>query len=191
MEARPAAVFGAAKPVAVRDVPDAPVSAAPAGPVSALPSRPGPPGERPRLQLAPRSASDAAPAAGTGARAASVFGEARPREVALQAQGKDPRVEDLKQYHAVDRPLSEEEKALKAEVEAAEAAAQAEGADTAAKESARELALKLAKLTLELDDKVRFAQAAHKSNGSVAKEDAKWRKADAAAPPVDAPAAAA
>ena len=181
VEARPAAVFGAAKPVAVRDVPDAAPADAAASFSPAPPSRPGPPGERPRLQLAPRSAADAAAAAGTGgARAASVFGDARPREVALQAQGKDPRLEDLKLYHAVDRPESEEEKALKAEVAAAEAAAAAEGADAALKEAARALALKLATLTLELDDKIRFAQAAHKSsgNGNVAKQDDKWRKTD-------------
>jgi hypothetical protein len=174
VETRPAAVFGAAKPVAVRDVPDAaPVDAPSFSP--APPSRPGPPGERPRLQLAPRSAADAAAAGTGGARAASVFGDARPREVALQAQGKDPRLEDLKLYHAVDRPESEEEKALKAEVAAAESAAAAEGADESLKQAARALAVKLATLTLELDDKVRFAQAAHKSNGNVAKDD-KWRK---------------
>lgn len=61
--------------------------------------------ERPRLNLAPRSA---APAAGAGAAAgaskASVFGAARPREEVLREQGRDAVKEDLRLEHeAVDR----------------------------------------------------------------------------------------
>jgi hypothetical protein len=63
-----------------------------------------PPRERPRLNLAPRSA--AAPAATTpaGASKASVFGAARPREEVLREQGRDAVKEDLALEHeAVDR----------------------------------------------------------------------------------------
>lgn len=193
-DGRGASVFGGAKPVAVRDVPDAPrvqPGPPPQGSRDTYAPRPPPPtGERPRLQLAPRS-TEAPPAVAEGTRPSSVFGNARPREDTLAAQGKDPRVEDLKQFHTVDRAQTEEEKRLKDELEAAEAAAKADGADAEAQAKARDLALKLAKLTLELDDKVRFATAHAKENGhgpssngaagpAAGKTDNKWRKADPA-----------
>lgn len=60
------------------------------------------PRERPRLNLAPRSA--AAPAAAAGASKASVFGAARPREEVLREQGRDAVKEDLKfEHEGVDR----------------------------------------------------------------------------------------
>lgn len=64
------------------------------------------PRERPRLNLAPRSAAPAGGAApgAHGASKASVFGAARPREEVLREQGRDAVKEDLKYEHeAVDR----------------------------------------------------------------------------------------
>lgn len=60
--------------------------------------------ERPRLNLAPRSAAPAAGGAAGGASKASVFGAARPREEVLKEQGRDAVKEDLRLEHeAVDR----------------------------------------------------------------------------------------
>ncbi|EFN58747.1 hypothetical protein CHLNCDRAFT_140448 [Chlorella variabilis] len=98
----------------------------------------GDPGrERPRLNLAPRSAAAAAGAAapGGGASNASVFGAARPREEVLREQGRDAVKEDLALEHeAVDRPESAEEAALRRQiadlqlrVEAGEADAEYQG----------------------------------------------------------------
>ncbi|KAI7843795.1 hypothetical protein COHA_002693 [Chlorella ohadii] len=138
--------------------------------------------ERPRLNLAPRSA---APAAGAGAAAgaskASVFGAARPREEVLREQGRDAVKEDLRLEHeAVDRPETAEEKSLQEEitnlqirVEAGEADAEYDGgeegegegeeAEASSKTVAQaleELEGRLQKLQLELDSKAKYARAA-------------------------------
>lgn len=193
-------IFGAAKPVAVREAPDVPIVAPPtrgperdqwtrAAPADAPPapeaSRGERPSERPKLQLAPKRAdSDASGAASSSS--SSVFGGARPRELALAEQGRDWRVEDLTLEHkAAARAPTAEEKALAAQVaEAKAAAAAAEAGSEAAQQAAAkatELELALAKLTLAVDDKARFVQhsAAKKEQG--AKEPAAAKEAKPAA----------
>ncbi|PSC72851.1 eukaryotic translation initiation factor 4B1-like [Micractinium conductrix] len=142
----------------------------------------GAPRERPRLNLAPRSAAPAGEGASGGASKASVFGAARPREEVLKEQGRDAVKEDLKYEHeAADRPETAEEKALKAEmanlqirVEAGEADAEFEeegkddeeaeekegGSTKTVAQALEELEGRLSKLQLELDAKAKYARAA-------------------------------
>ena len=179
-------IFGAAKPVAVREVADVPIVAPPtrgperdqwtrAAPADAPPApeaaRGERPSERPKLQLAPKRAE--ADAGGAGSSSSSVFGGARPRELALAEQGRDWRVEDLTLEHkGAARAPTAEEKALAEQVADAKAAAAAAEAGSeaaqAAAAKATELELALAKLTLAVDDKARFVQhsAAKKEHGA-------------------------
>jgi TAG lipase/steryl ester hydrolase/phospholipase A2/LPA acyltransferase len=125
---------------------------------------------RPKLVLKPRSA-DAAAAAAPAADAAdapraSVFGAARPREQVLSEQGRDAVSEDAalerRKATSAARRETSEEAALKKKAAEARARAAAEGeeeAKAAAEAEAAELDAALAKLSLELDDKARFARA--------------------------------
>eukprot|EP00887_Chlorella_sp_A99_P002638 scaffold6.g2638.t1 len=66
------------------------------------PGEDSPPRERPRLNLAPRTATAAAPPApAVGANRSSVFGAARPREEVLKEQGRDAikEEEEREQHH--------------------------------------------------------------------------------------------
>jgi len=194
---RASSVFGAATPVAVREVADAQHAPPPSqrdaqggtwerrarddapAATAAREERTSAPAERPKLQLAPRAASAAAadPAAQPAPAAGSaLFGGARPRELALQEQGKDYRLEDLKLAHGVRRADTAEEKAARVTLEAAQAAAAQPGADQASKAAVLDMELALAKLTLEIDDKVRFAAAQ-----SGKEKEAGWRKGGAPA----------
>lgn len=188
-EAKPS-IFGGATPVAVRELPAEaePVRAPAARVEEGRWERRGPapqeaaarPAERPKLQLAPRAGPAPPPSASaslaeSGERA-SLFGDAKPRELKLAEEGKDWRVEDAKvaaKAAAVARDDTPAESALRAELASAVSAAAAEGALAEAKAAAQELELRLAKLTLEVDDQRRFATA--KKDG--AKEgEGKWRK---------------
>lgn len=175
-------LFGDAKPVQVKEVEDKPREPVPqrdAGDSWGRREAPPPPppasredswkrgapeptrddappaGERPRLKLAPRSENAQASPADTGSAKASLFGGARPREELLKEQGRDWLKEELELARkAVSRKETKEEAALKKEVDALKA--KAEGGDEAAKASLAAKEEKLLKLSLELDDKVRF-----------------------------------
>ena len=130
---------------------------------------PPPSGERRKLNLQPRSAEAKAPAAATKS---SIFGGARPREETLAEKGRDWRKEDLALEHKVDRKPSKEEKSLSAQIELLKKQVEdgqgeasvpgEEGATVSSKLSSLEL--ELARLTLELDDKVRFSKGHSKSH---------------------------
>jgi hypothetical protein len=192
-EAKPS-IFGGATPVAVRELTaDAePVRAPPARPsgpdegrwerraappADAAPARPS---ERPKLQLAPRAATAPPPAdaaaaptslAERGGKAASVFGDARPRELKLAEEGRDWRVEDAKvaARSGGAREETPAEAALRAELALSQAAAAAEGASDEAKAAAVALELRLAAMVLAEDDKRRFATTGKGPEGG-------WRK---------------
>lgn len=106
---------------------------------------------------------------------ANPFGDAKPREVLLQEQGKDWRKMDLElERLGIDRPETEAEKMLKEEInelkkemaKAAEVKSNGESIPGCAEECAsmQDLLLKKVKdlelLICELDDKVRFGQKA-------------------------------
>lgn len=125
-------------------------------------------GERRKLNLQPRSAETKASAAPTKS---SIFGGARPREETLAEKGRDWRKEDLALEHKTDRKPSKEEKSLSAQIELLKKQVEdgqgeslvpgEEGRTVSSKLSSLEL--ELAKLTLELDDKVRFSKGHSKS----------------------------
>ena len=120
---------------------------------------------RPKLSLQKRSTDAPVGAAQTQS---SLFGGARPREEALKEAGRDWQAEDLKRsVDAVKRKEFKEEKELKAKIQAAKDA----GEDVSA------LELELTKLSLQLDDKIRFAKP--KPHDA---KDAKDAGEDAAAP---------
>ncbi|OVA20823.1 Plant specific eukaryotic initiation factor 4B [Macleaya cordata] len=109
------------------------------------------------------------------------FGDAKPREVLLEAQGKDWRKIDSELEHRrVDRPETEEEKLLKEEIDNLKKELEKEATSNANGESlqgaggeqaslnelilSRERELEL--LIRELDDKVRFGQKNTERSGS-------------------------
>ena len=101
---------------------------------------------RPKLSLQKRSTDAPVGAAQTKS---SLFGGARPREEALKEAGRDWQAEDLKRsVGAVKRKEFKEEKELKAKIQAAKDAG----------ENVSALELELTKLSLQLDDKIRFAK---------------------------------
>ena len=117
-------------------------------------------GGRPRLVLKARS-KDAPVAAGGGG--GGLFGGARPREAALQEAGRDFIKEDLalsrgagvrRKKHADERAIEDDIAKMREEL--------AELSDEEAKQKLTttigEAETALAKLSLELDDKVRFSQ---------------------------------
>ena len=127
-------------------------------------------GGRPRLNLAKRSADADKKKDDSGASGASsaLFGGARPRELALKEAGRDFVKEDLalsraagvrRKEHADERAIKEEIAEMRAKLEkmAAEGAGDEEE-KKALETTIGEAETALAKLTLELDDKVRFAQ---------------------------------
>ncbi|KAJ4961098.1 hypothetical protein NE237_021008 [Protea cynaroides] len=108
------------------------------------------------------------------------FGDAKPREILLEEQGKDWRKIDLELEHRrVDRPETDEEKMLKEEIDHLRKELEKEGVVNANGEtlesgqeqtSIRELILikekDLEQLIRELDDKLRFGQKALERPGS-------------------------
>ena len=107
---------------------------------------PGERAARPKLSLQKRSTDAPVGAAQTKS---SLFGGARPREEALKEAGRDWQAEDLKRsVGAVKRKEFKEEKELKAKIQAAKDAG----------ENVSALELELTKLSLQLDDKIRFAK---------------------------------
>ncbi|KAL2903416.1 Eukaryotic translation initiation factor 4B1 [Bienertia sinuspersici] len=105
------------------------------------------------------------------------FGDAKPREVLLEEKGLDWKKIDLDLEHRrVDRPETEEEKALKEEIESLKKELEKESGNGVPLESEGEqislhdLVQKKEKdleaLTRELDDKVRFGQKAVDKPGS-------------------------
>ncbi|KAL9292800.1 Eukaryotic translation initiation factor 4B1 [Arabidopsis thaliana] len=111
------------------------------------------------------------------------FGDAKPREVLLEEQGKDWRKMDLELEHRrVDRPETEEEKMLKEEIEELRKKLEKESIAPEIKESDQEPGSNnnhndvpeiirgkekdLEILTRELDDKVRFRQKPVERPGS-------------------------
>ena len=118
---------------------------------------------RPKLNLQKRSTD--APVASSGSAQSSLFGGARPREEALKEAGRDWQAEDLKRsVGSVKRKEFKEEKELKEKI----AEKRAAGEDVA------DLEKELTKLSLELDDKFRFAknkpEGASKKSGETSGE---------------------
>lgn len=112
---------------------------------------------RPKLNLQKRSTD--APVASSGSAQSSLFGGARPREEALKEAGRDWQAEDLKRsVGSVKRKEFKEEKELKEKI----AEKRAAGEDVA------DLEKELTKLSLELDDKFRFAK--NKPEGAASKK---------------------
>ena len=118
-------------------------------------------GGRPRLNLKARSAdADARAASGGGG---GIFGGTRPREAALKEAGRDFIKEDLalSRGAGVRRKEHPDEKAIKddiAEMNARLATMEDGEEKEKLKTTVGEAETALAKLSLELDDKVRFAQ---------------------------------
>ncbi|XP_021743498.1 eukaryotic translation initiation factor 4B2-like [Chenopodium quinoa] len=105
------------------------------------------------------------------------FGDAKPRELLLEQKGLDWRKIDLQLEHRrVDRPETEEEKALKEEIENLkkelekepdnDAPQETEGEQTSLRDLIKSKESDLETLTRELDDKVRFGQKAVERPGS-------------------------
>ncbi|XP_077212100.1 eukaryotic translation initiation factor 4B2-like [Tasmannia lanceolata] len=112
------------------------------------------------------------------------FGDAKPREVLLQEQGKDWRKIDLELEHrSVDRPETEEEKTLKEEIELLkkefmneaevnvneESTTGPSGENLSLREQILHKERDLELLVRELDDKIRFGQRAIGSPSSGAR----------------------
>ena len=120
---------------------------------------------RPRLNLQKRSeraGGDGDDGATRGS--SSLFGGARPRELALKEAGRDYRKEDAALSRGgVRRRESNEERALKADIAALAEKLGANPDDEALKSEISDKEDALAKLALELDDKVRFAQREEKA----------------------------
>ena len=97
-------------------------------------------------------------------RGSSLFGGARPRELALKEAGRDYRKEDAALSRGgVRRRESNEERALKADIAALHEKLGSNPDDEALKSEISDKEDALAKLALELDDKVRFAQREEKA----------------------------
>ena len=130
-------------------------------------------GGRPRLNLAKRSEKGGGDEKGGGS---ALFGGARPREQALKEAGRDYRKEDMALARgSVRRKESDEEKAMKDEIMDLTAALGDAPSDELKKEiSDKEEAL--AKLSLELDDKVRFAQREEKAREEQAGKERRERR---------------
>ncbi|KAF8703470.1 hypothetical protein HU200_032277 [Digitaria exilis] len=149
-----------------------PNSAHSSRPNSAHSSRPGSPGSQVSAvgsEGAPRARPKVNP-----------FGDAKPREVILQEKGKDWRKIDLELEHrAVNRPVSEEEKNLKEEINLMKVdlkeiegkiSDDSDQASVDAKnlsEKISQLESQLEQLTRELDDKIRFGQRPRSGAGRV------------------------
>ena len=122
---------------------------------------------RPRLNLQKRSEQRAAGGgddAVSGGGSSSLFGGARPRELALKEAGRDYRKEDAALSRGgVRRRESNEERALKADIAALHEKLGSNPDDEALKSEISDKEDALAKLALELDDKVRFAQREEKA----------------------------
>eukprot|EP00238_Polyblepharides_amylifera_P011172 CAMPEP_0196598054 /NCGR_PEP_ID=MMETSP1081-20130531/94093_1 /TAXON_ID=36882 /ORGANISM="Pyramimonas amylifera, Strain CCMP720" /LENGTH=553 /DNA_ID=CAMNT_0041923683 /DNA_START=604 /DNA_END=2265 /DNA_ORIENTATION=+ len=149
--------------------------------------------ERPRLVLTKRSVDDApaAPAA-TDPAAASLFGGARPREMTLEEKGRDWKKEEMELARkGIKRPESEEEKKLRLEIESLKSkVASAEKDDkTEEKTMLTSKEAELTKLTLELDDKVRFSKEApeFKKKESAPRKDSKSKDHNEAVKAAPAP----
>jgi len=122
---------------------------------------------RPRLNLQKRSErreDGTAVDAISGGGSSSLFGGARPRELALKEAGRDYRKEDAALSRGgVRRRESNEERALKADVAALAERLRANPDDDELKKEISDKEDALAKLAFELDDKVRFAQREEKA----------------------------
>jgi len=116
---------------------------------------------RPRLNLQKRSERAGADD-NTGS--SSLFGGARPRELALKEAGRDYRKEDAALSRGgVRRRESNEERSLKADIASLTEKLGAAPDDENLKREISDKEDALAKLALELDDKVRFAQREEKA----------------------------
>uniref|UniRef100_A0A803M720 Uncharacterized protein n=1 Tax=Chenopodium quinoa TaxID=63459 RepID=A0A803M720_CHEQI len=105
------------------------------------------------------------------------FGDAKPRELLLEQKGLDWKKIDLElERRRIDRPETEEEKALKEEIENLkkelekepdnDAPQETEGEQTSLRDLIKSKESELEILTRELDDKVRFGQKAVERPGS-------------------------
>ncbi|GJM85432.1 hypothetical protein PR202_ga01878 [Eleusine coracana subsp. coracana] len=134
-----------------------PTSSQSSRPGSAHSSRPGSPGSQSSAvgsEGAPRARPKVNP-----------FGDAKPREVVLQEKGKDWRKIDLELEHRrIDRPETTEERELKEEINLLKVElneSEAKMSDDDAKslsEKIIQMERQLELLTIDLDDKIRFAQ---------------------------------
>ncbi|KAK3154532.1 hypothetical protein QOZ80_2BG0191710 [Eleusine coracana subsp. coracana] len=134
-----------------------PTSSQSSRPGSAHSSRPGSPGSQSSAvgsEGAPRVRAKVNP-----------FGEAKPREVVLQEKGKDWRKIDLELEHRrTDRPETTEERELKEDINLLKVElneSEAKMSDDDAKslsEKIIQMERQLELLTIDLDDKIRFAQ---------------------------------
>uniref|UniRef100_A0A0D9VHT6 Uncharacterized protein n=1 Tax=Leersia perrieri TaxID=77586 RepID=A0A0D9VHT6_9ORYZ len=102
------------------------------------------------------------------------FGDAKPREVVLQEKGKDWRKIDLElEQRRIDRPETNEEKLLKEEinllrVDLKETEANISDEDkNGLSEKVSKMERELERLTVELDNKVRFGQRPGSGSGKV------------------------
>ncbi|KAH9614973.1 hypothetical protein KSS87_014092 [Heliosperma pusillum] len=138
-------------------------------------------GSRPTSSQSNRSESVAISGGGGGVEVkarpkVNPFGDAKPREVLLEQKGLDWRKIDLQmEQRRVDRPETEEEKALKEEIEILKKDLENEGKDVPDGSSGEETNLRglieskerdLEILIRELDDKVRFGQKPVERPGS-------------------------
>ena len=124
-------------------------------------------GGRPRLNLKARSKDAPVAASGGGG---GLFGGARPREAALKEAGRDFIKEDLalSRSGSVRRKKHADEKAIEDDITALKKSLESEadeGEKSKFKQTIGEAETALAKLTLELDDKVKFSQRDNKAGG--------------------------
>uniref|UniRef100_A0A0E0CMT5 Uncharacterized protein n=1 Tax=Oryza meridionalis TaxID=40149 RepID=A0A0E0CMT5_9ORYZ len=143
-----------------------PTSSQSSRPGSAHSSRPGSPGSQTSAvgsEGAPRARPKVNP-----------FGDAKPREVVLQEKGKDWRKIDLELEHRrIDRPETNEEKDLKEQinllrVDLKETEANISDEDKKGlSEKLSQMERELERLTVELDNKVRFGQRPGSGSGKV------------------------
>uniref|UniRef100_A0A0E0K1X4 Eukaryotic translation initiation factor 4B1 n=1 Tax=Oryza punctata TaxID=4537 RepID=A0A0E0K1X4_ORYPU len=143
-----------------------PTSSQSSRPGSAHSSRPGSPGSQ-TSAVGSEAALRARPKV-------NPFGDAKPREVVLQEKGKDWRKIDLELEHRrIDRPETNEEKDLKEEinllrVDLKETEANISDEDKKGlSEKLSQMERELERLTIELDNKVRFGQRPGSGSGKV------------------------